>query len=106
MAGCTIVNSFFDANVKLYLDNALRKEHATEVLATLRFLFRDPKNGTGLFHSDLIISTLSSYYGQIHGAIDVRDVRHSRYYCDEGPVGAIALSLATVSLDVVYTHVC
>ena len=59
-----------------------RKEHATEVLATL------------------------SYYGQIHGVIDVRDVRHSRYYCDEGPVGAIALSLVAVSLDAAYTYVC
>ena len=99
--GCTFVNLFFDANVELYLDDVLHKEHATEVLATLSFLFRDPKNGTGLFHSDLIISTLF-YYGQIHGAIDVHDVCHSMYYCDEGPVGA--LSLATVSLDVEYTH--
>ena len=106
MASCTIVNLFFDANVKLYLDNALHKEHATEVLATLSFLFRDPKNGTGLFCSDLIISTLSSYYGQIHVAIDVHDVCHSRYYCDKNPVGAIVLSLAAVSLDIVYIHVC
>ena len=106
LVGCTIVNSFFDANIELYPDEASHKEHTTEVLATLSFLFRDPKNGTGLFHLDLIISTLSSYYGQIHGAIDVCDVHHSRYYCDKGPVGAIVLSLATVSPDVAYTHIC
>ena len=82
------------------------KEHAIEVLATLSFLFRDPKNGTGLFCSDLIILTLYSYYGQIHGAIHVCNVHHSRYYCDKGPVGAIALSLATISPDVAYTHIC
>ena len=76
------------------------------MLATLSFLFRNPKNGTGLFCSDLIILTLSSYYSQIHGAIDVHDVHHSRYYCDEDPVGAIVLSLVAVSLDVAYTHVC
>jgi hypothetical protein len=75
-----------------------RKNYATEVLASLDFLFRDPKAGTGLFRSDFIVTTLSSYYGQIQGAVDVRDVRHSAYFCDEGPVGAIALSLASVSL--------
>ena len=106
LAGCTIVNSFFNANIECYPDDVSHKEHATEVLATLSFPFRDPKNGTGLFHSDLIILTLFSYYGQIHGAIDVHDVCHSRYYCDEGPVGAIALSLAAVSPDVAYTHIC
>ena len=49
----------------------------------------------GLFHSDLIVSTLSSYYTQTFGVVDVHDV--SRYYGDEGPVGAVVLSLATVS---------
>ena len=95
---------FFDANVELYPDDALCKEHTTEVLATLSFLCRDPKDGTGLFCLDLIISTLSSYCSQIHGAIDVCDVCHSMYYCDEGPVGAIVLSLAAVSLDVAYMY--
>ena len=82
--GCTIINSFFNANIELYPDDVSHKEHTTEVLATL--LFRDPKNGTGLFHLDLIILTLSSYYGQIHSAI--------------------VLSLAAVSPDVAYTHIC
>ena len=92
-----IVNSFFDTNTALYPDTASCKNHATEVLTSLDFLFRDPKSGTGLFRSDLIVTTLSSYYGQIQGAVDVRDIRHSMYFCDEGPIGAIALSLASVS---------
>ena len=79
-AGCTIVNSFFDANPELYPDDMLCKQHATEVLASLSFLYKDPKNGIGLFCSDLIILTLSSYYSQIFGAVDVCDVCHSRYY--------------------------
>ena len=83
----------------------LCQQHATEVLASLSFLFRDLKNGMGLFCSELIISTLSSYYGQIHSVVDVHDIRHSRYYCDEGAIGAIALSLMAVGLDVVYTQV-
>ena len=87
-AGCTIVNSFFDTNMALYPDTASRKNHATEVLTSLNFLFRDPKTGTGLFHSDLIITTLSSYYGQIQGVVDVRDIHHSMYFCDEGPIGS------------------
>ena len=66
------------------------KQHATEVLASLSFFFRDPKNGMGLFHSELIILTVSSYYGQIHSVGDVHDIHHSKYYCDEGPIGAIA----------------
>ena len=70
-AGCTIVNSFFDTNTALYPDTASCKTHAMKVLASLNFLFRDPKTGTGLFHSNLIITTLSSYYGQIQGAVDV-----------------------------------
>ena len=82
------------------------KQHATEVLALLSFPLRDLKNGMGLFCSELIILTLSSYYGQIHSVVDVCDVHHYRYYCDEGPIGAIALSLTAVSLDVVYTQVC
>ena len=82
-----------------------RKQHATEVLASLSFLYRDPKNGIGLFHSDLIISTLSSYYSQIFGVVDVHDVRHSRYFCDEGPIGAIALSLAAVSRVFAHIHI-
>ena len=82
------------------------KQHATEVLASLSFLFRDLKNVMGLFHSELIVSTLSSYYCQTHGVVDVCDICHSRYYCKEGPIGAIALSLAAISLDVVYTHIC
>ena len=52
---------------------------------------------------------ISSYQyspSTMHGAIDVHDVHHSRYYCDEGPVGTIALSLAAISLDIAYTHVC
>ena len=75
------------------------------VLASLSFLYRDPKNGIGLFRSDLIILTLSSYYSQIFGAVDVRDVRHSRYFCDEGPIGAIALSLAAVSCVFAHIHI-
>ena len=82
-----------------------RKQHATEVLASLSFLYRDLKNGIGLFCSDLIISTLSSYYSQIFGAVDVRDVHHSRYFCDEGPIGAIALSLAAVSRVFAHIHI-
>ena len=96
-AGCTIVNSFFDTNMALYPDTVSCKNHAMEVLASLDFLFRDSRTGTGLFHSDLVVTTLSSYYGQIQGAVDVRDIRHSMYFCDEGPIGAIALSLASVS---------
>ena len=80
------------------------KQHATEVLASLSFLFKDPNNGIGLFCSDLIISTLSSYYSQIFGVVDVCDVHHSRYYCDEGPIGAIALSLAAVSHVFAHIH--
>ena len=102
MTNCTVINSFFDINIKLYPDDASCKGHTTEVLATLSFLFRDPKYGTKFFWSDLITSTLSPCYSQIHSAIDVHDVCHSRYYCDEGPVEAIMLSLATVSLDVAY----
>ena len=45
-------------NPELYTDNISHKQHATEVLASLSFLFKDPKNGTGLFRSDLIVSTL------------------------------------------------
>ena len=96
-AGCTIVNSFFVTNTAPYPDTASRKNHAMEVLASLDFLFRDPKTGTGLFRSDLIVTTLSSYYGQIQGAVDVQDIHHSMYFCDEGPIGAIALSLASIS---------
>ena len=71
LAGCTIVNSFFDTNMALYPDAASHKNHAMEVLTSLDFLFRDPKTGTGLFHSNLITTTLSSYCGQIQGAVDV-----------------------------------
>ena len=70
-AGCMIVNPFFDTNTALYPDTASHKNHATEVLTFLDFLFKDPKTGTGLFHSNLIITTLSSYYGQIQGVVDV-----------------------------------
>ena len=93
-----IVNSFFDTNADLYPDTTSCKNHTTEVCASLGFPFRDPKAGTGLFHSDFIMTTLSSYYGQIQGAVDVQDIHHSMYFCDEGPVGAIALSLASISL--------
>ena len=96
-AGCMIVNSFFDTNMALYPDTALYKNHATEVLTSLNFRFRDPKTGTGLFCSNLIVTTLSSYYGQIQGVVDVRDIHHLMYFCNEGPIGAIALSLASVS---------
>ena len=92
-AGCTIVNSFFDTNTALYSD----KNHTMEVLTSLNFLFRDPKTGTGLFHSDVIVTTLSSYCGQIQGAVDVQDIHHSMYFCNKGPIGAIALLLASVS---------
>ena len=93
-----IVNSFFDTNADLYPDTTSCKNHSTEVLTSFSFLFRDPKAGTGLFCSDFIMMTFSSYYGQIQGAVDVRDICHSMYFCDEGPVGAIALLLASVSL--------
>ena len=76
-----------------------------EVLPSLSFLYKDPKNGIGLFHSDLIILTLSSYYSQIFGVVDVHDVCHSRYFCDEGPIGAIALSLVAVSCVFVHIHI-
>ena len=98
MADCTIVNSFFDTNADLYPDTTSRKNHATEVLTSLSFLFRDPKAGTGLLHSDFVVMTLSSYYGQIQGAVDVQDIHHSMYFSDEGPVGAIALLLTSISL--------
>ena len=88
---------FFDANTNLYLDTTACKTHAAEVLASLNFLFLDPEAGTGLFCSELVITTLSSYYCQIQGMVDVPDIRHSMSYCDEGPVGAIAPSLASVS---------
>ena len=93
-------------NIKLYPDDASRKQHATEVLASLSFLFKDPENRMGLFCSDLVVSTISSYYGQIHGATDIHDVCVSMYFCDEWPVGAIALSLATISFCVIHFHVC
>ena len=96
-AGCAIVNSFFEVNLELYPDDISCKQHTTEVLASLSFLFKDPKNGTGLFHLDLVMSTLSSYYLQVHSTVDVHDVHHSLHYCSQGPVGAIALSLAAVS---------
>ena len=70
------------------------------MLATLSFFFKDPKNGTGLFRSALVVSTLSSFYCQIHGALDVRDVRYSQSYCSEGPIGAIGLSLAAVRFHI------
>ena len=82
-----------------------RKQHATEVLASLSFLYRDPKNGIGLFCSNLIISTLFSYYSQIFGAVDVRDVHHSRAFYDEVPIGVIALSLAAVSCVFAHIHI-
>ena len=89
-AGCMIINSFSEANLGLYPDDISHKQHVIEVLASLSFLFEDPKNGTGLFCSDLIMSTLSSYYSQVHGAVDICDVHHSLHYCSEGPpVGAI-----------------
>ena len=81
------------------------KQHTAEVLAPLSFFYRDTKNEIGLFRSDLIISTLSSYYSQIFGAVDVCDVRHSRYFCDEGPIGVIALSLAAVSCVFAHIHI-
>ena len=84
-------------NLELYPDDISHKQHATEVLASLSFLFKDPENGTGLFCSDLVVSTLSSYYLQVHGAVDVCDVHHSLHYCSQGPVGAIVLLLAAVS---------
>ena len=93
-------------NPELYPDDISRKQHATEVLASLSFLFKDPENGTGLFRSDLVVSTLSSYYSQVHGTVDVHDVRHSLHYCGQGPVGAIALSLATVSPLFYYSYLC
>ena len=67
---------------------------------TLSFFFKDPKNGTSLFCSDLVMSTLSSFYCQIHGAVDVRDMRYSQSYCNEGPIGAIGLSLAAVRFHI------
>ena len=70
-AGCAIVNSFFEVNLELYPDDISCKQHMTEVLALLSFLFKDPENGTGLFHLDLIVSTLSSFYSQVHGTVDV-----------------------------------
>ena len=48
--------------------------------------------------------TLSSYYGKIYGVVDVCDIHHFRYYCDKGPIRAISLSLAAISLDVVFTR--
>ena len=87
-------------------DDISCKQHATEVLASLSFLFKDPENGTGLFRSDLVMSTLSSYYSQVHGTVDVRDVHHSLHYCGQGPIGAIALSLAAVSPFFYYSYLC
>ena len=69
----------------------------TEVLVSLSFLFKDPENGTGFFHSDLVVSTLSSYYSQVHGTVDIHDVHHSLHYCSKRPISTIALSLTTVS---------
>ena len=105
-ASCAIVNSIFEVNPELYPDDISHKQHTTEVLASLSFLFKDPKNGTGLFRSDLIVSTLSSYYSQVHGAVDVRDVHHSLHYCSQGPIGAIALWLAAVSPFFYYSYLC
>lgn len=96
-----IVNTFFEANPELYPNNASRKQHATEILASLDFLYKDPKASVGLFRSDLIVSTLSSYYSQVQGALDVCDVRHAVYYSDEGPLGAIALAITAVSFTIV-----
>ena len=81
----------------LYPDTALHKNYAMEVLTSFNFLFRDPKTGTGLFCSDLIITTLSSYYSQIQGVVDVQDICHLMYFCNKGPIGAIVLLLASIS---------
>ena len=105
-AGRNIINSFYEANIELYPDDTSCKQHVTEVLASLSFFFKDPKNRTGLFHSDLVVSTLSSYYSQIQGTADIHDVHLSMYFCDEGPIGAIALSLAAVSFRITCFHVC
>ena len=51
--------------------SGLNNKNTMEVLTSLNFLFRDPKTGTGLFCSDIIVTTLSSYYGQIQGVVDV-----------------------------------
>ena len=96
LTNCSIVNTFFDTNMALYPDTASCKNHAMEVLTSLDFLFRDPRTGTGLFHSNLITTTLSSYYGQIQGVIDVWDIHHSMYFCDDGPIGAIVLLCASI----------
>ena len=77
--------------------SGLNNKNTMEVLASLNFLFRDPKTGTGLFCSDIIVTTLSSYYGQIQGVVDVWDINHSMYFCDEGPIGPIVLLLASIS---------
>ena len=77
-----------------------------EVLASLSFLFKDPENRTGLFHLDLIVLTLSSYYLQVHSAVDVHDVHHSLHYCGQGPIGTIALLLAAVSPFFYYSYLC
>ena len=82
------------------------KQHTTDVLASLSFLFKDPENGTGLFHLDLVVSTLSSYYSQVHGAVDVCDVHHSLHYCGQGPVSTIALLLTAVSPFFYYPYLC
>ena len=88
-------------NADLYPDTSSCKKQATDVIASLDFLYKDPKTGTGLFHSNLIITTISSSYGQIQGAVDIQDICHSMYFCDEGPVGAITLSLASISIFVI-----
>ena len=86
----------------------LHKQHAMEVLASLSFFTGTQEWDRTLllrFCSDLIILTLSSYYSQIFGVVDVCDVCHSRYFCDEGSIGAIALSLAAVSCVFAYIHI-
>ena len=102
---CLIVGQVLLKYLQHYPDDMSHKHYAREVLASLNFLYKDLKNKIGLFHSDLMIPTLSSYYSQIFGAVDVHDVGNSRYCCDEEHTGVIALSLAAVSHIVAHIHI-
>ena len=59
-----------------------------------------------VFSAQISLCQPSSYYSQVHGAVDVCDVHHSLHYCGQGPVGTIALLLAAVSPFFYYSYLC
>lgn len=96
-AGLTIINSFFESDLKNFPDDAARAAWAAEQIQLLGFLYKVPGRRAGLMRSPFIIATIATYFIQIDGAVSVPELSKAPFY-HEDPVGAMAMCTVAVSV--------